>query len=329
MQTPSPSDPDLDGCCRRCDSPLEPGDLRCAICGAAAPGSASADRPESATTLLRCQGCGAAITYDPDLRAPACSFCGDVLEIQTIVDPVEQTELYLPMTVTLDQARASLTRWLGTRGWFTPSDLRNASQLTEIKPLWWVAWIFDAEALVSWAADSNAGARRAAWAPHAGQNQIRFDEILVSGSRGLTTAEAAAIMPGMKLATATDTPRGGGDHPVLERFDIPRSQARQQVTGVIESSAAERMQQKFIPGTRFRNVHVSVVVRRLITKRYSLPAYVLAYRYHNRLYRVVICGQDTRYMIGTSPFSYTKLFGVVAGAGLALMVLILVLSLVS
>ena len=324
-----PLEPIHERCCSRCDSPLESGDLRCAICGAAAPRADDTVRAEVATTMLRCRGCGAAITYDLDLQAPACSFCGDVLEVQTITDPVEQTELYLPMTVTMDQARATLRSWLGTRGWFTPSDLMAASQLTEIKPLWWVAWIFDAEAFVSWTGDSNAGAGRSAWAPHAGQNNIRFESILVSGSRGLSDAEAAAITPGMQIASGADTPHGGGDHPLLERFDIPRSQARQQVAGVIHSSAAQQIQQHYIPGTRFRNVHVSIVLRRLITRRYSLPAYVLAYRYRNQLYRVVICGQDTQYVIGTSPFSYAKLFLVIVGVALAVLILMGLMSLSS
>ncbi len=315
--------------CSRCDSPLETGDLRCAICGAAAPREVVQDRAEVETTLLRCKGCGAAISYDPDLRAPACSFCGDVLEIQTIIDPIEQTELYLPMTVTREQASAALRNWLGTRGWFTPSDLSAASQLTEIKPLWWVAWIFDAEAFVSWSADSNAGAGRSAWAPHAGQQQIRFANILVSGSRGLAAAETDAVTPGMKLVDGTVTPHGDGEHPLLERFDIPRSQARQQVAAAIESSAAQRMQEESIPGTRFRNVHVSIVPRRLVTRRYSLPAYVLAYRYRGRLYRVVICGQDTRYIIGSSPFSYVKLSAVVTGAVFAVLILIFALSILN
>lgn len=320
----------VDRHCSRCDSPLETGDLRCPICGAAAPRHTAADdRAELATTLLRCHGCGAAITYDPDLRAPACSFCGDVLEVQTITDPVEQTQLYLPMTVTRDQARATLKSWLGTRGWFTPSDLSAASQLTEIKPLWWVAWIFDAEAHVSWSADSNANSGRSAWAPHAGQNPMRFDNILVSGSRGLTAAETNAITPGMQLTTAADAPHGGGEHPLLERFDIPRSQARQQVGSVIESSAAQQIQQNYIPGTRFRNVHVSIVLRRLITKRYSLPAYVLAYRYRNQLHRVVICGQNTQYIIGTSPFSYAKLFVVIVAIGAAFVFMLLIMAMLN
>lgn len=309
--------------CDRCHSPIEPGDLRCPICARPTPPTHQVGKVESKVTLLRCTGCGAAMTYDADLRSPACSFCGEALEVQTIIDPMEQTEVYLPMTVTIQQAQSVLRDWLDSRGWFRPSDLSSASILTEIKPLWWVAWIFDAEATVSWTADSDAGAGRSAWAPHAGQDTIRFDRILVSGSRGLTNAEVDAIAPGMNLGTGTDSPRGGGDHPTLERFDVPRSLARQQVSTAIQRTAAVKVQREHIPGTRFRNVHVSIVVRRLITRRYSLPAYVLAYRYRDRGYRVVICGQDARYIVGSSPFSNAKLFALIGGIVLVVVILLL------
>ncbi|MCM2373827.1 hypothetical protein [Aporhodopirellula aestuarii] len=312
--------------CERCESPLEAGDLRCAICGAAAPQSVSTKQTKIAVNVLRCTGCGAAITYDPNRQAPSCSFCGEVMQVETIVDPMEQTEFYLPMTVSIEEARAALKGWLDTRGWFRPSDLSAASQLTEIKPLWWVAWIFDADALVSWTADSNAGSGRSSWAPHAGQTELRFDNMLVSGSRGLTDKEAYAITPGMQLGSGKTYVEGGGDQPTLERFDVPRSQARQQVLAAIEATAADRIQQHHIPGTRFRKVRVSLVLRRLITQRYSLPAYVLAYRYRNELYRVVICGQNASYIVGSSPFSYAKLFALIGGTLLLGLFLLIVMA---
>ncbi|TWT91850.1 hypothetical protein [Neorhodopirellula pilleata] len=315
--------------CPRCDSPLEAGDLRCSICGQAAPDLKNSTSSHVSVKLLRCQGCGAAITYDPDLQAPACSFCGDVLEVETNDDPMEQTQWYLPMTVSANEARAALKTWLGTRGWFQPSDLSSASKLTEIKPLWWVAWVCDAEALVSWTADSNAGAGRSAWAPHSGQTPIRFASLLVSGSRGLTQKESDAITPGFKLETAMTSPSGGGEHPTLERFDVSRSQARQQIASAINSTAAARVEHEFVPGTRFRHVHVSIVLRQLITQRYAFPAYVLAYRYRNELYRVVICGQDARYIIGSSPFSYAKLFLVIGGVTMILLLGLLLMSSIS
>ncbi|MCA9135894.1 MAG: hypothetical protein KDB00_04025 [Planctomycetales bacterium] len=296
--------------CSRCESPLEPGDLRCAICGQAAPYDQQADRKNVAVKILRCNGCGAAIAYDPKLQAPSCSFCGDVVTVESVEDPMEQTDHYLPFTVTADEARAALRGWLGSRGWFRPSDLSSRAQLTQLKPLWWVAWVFDADAFVSWTADSNHGAGRSAWAPQSGQNNLQFDDILVSASRGLTAREVAAIGPGMNLATKLDRPSGAEERATIEQFDVQRSQARQHVAAAINTIAAQQVQNQFIPGTRFRKVNVAIVLQRLVTRRFSLPAYVLAYRYKNDLYRVVICGQNKRLIIGNSPKSLIKMLAV-------------------
>lgn len=312
--------------CIRCESPLESGDLRCAICGQAALNDQAVARKKLAIQILRCTGCGAAITYDPKHQAPSCSFCGDVVKVESIDDPMEQTEHYLPFTVTADEARAALRGWLDSRGWFRPSDLSASAQLTQLKPLWWVAWVFDAEAFVSWAADSNEGSGRSDWAPHSGQNNIQFDDILVSASRGLSLNEAAAISRGMNLATKRQTPEGADRDATLERFDVQRSQARQEVSAAIHRIAAQRAQQHFIPGTRFRKVKVAIVLRRLVTRRMSLPAYVLAYRYKDRLYRVVICGQDIRLMVGTSPKSLIKMIAVGLVVAAIALVFLLILA---
>ena len=312
--------------CSRCESPLEKGDLRCAICGQAAPIEDATDQKQMVVKILRCTGCGAAIAYDPKNQAPSCSFCGDVVKVESIEDPMEQTDHYLPFTVTEDEARHALRQWLGSRGWFRPSDLSSSAQLTKLKPLWWVAWVFDADAFVSWSADSNEGSGRSAWAPHSGQNNVHFDDILVSASRGLSANEVAAISPGMNLASKRERPEGADERAMIEQFDVQRSQARQQVSSAIYQMAAERAKQHFIPGTRFRKVNVALVLRRLVTRRISLPAYVLAYRYKDRLFRVVICGQDKRLVIGTSPKSLVKMIGVALAVAAILLVLLLIMA---
>jgi hypothetical protein len=246
-----------------------------------------------------------------------------VVEIETIKDPTEQTDGFLPFTLNAEDARHALQNWLASLGWFRPSDLRTSARLEQLKPLWWVAWVFDADSWVSWTADSNAGSHRSAWAPHAGQNRVLFDDILVSASRGLSDAEVNAITPGMNLRTVGSEPEGA-DNATVEQFDLRRSQARQQINSAIQGLAAQRVEQLHIPGNRFRNINVSVVVRKLITRRLSFPAYVMAYRYHNELYRVVICGQDGRLVVGRAPWSIAKFILVVA-AGIFAAVLILVI----
>ena len=297
--------------CSRCRTPLEDGDIRCSICGQAAP-QHSHDRQKTEIQILRCTGCGAAIAYDPKRQAPSCSFCDSVVKLETIKDPMEQTSGYLPFTVTPDQAHAALKHWLGSLGWFRPSDLRSSSTLQELRPLWWVAWVFDADSLISWAADSNADRRRSSWSPHAGQTHVNFRNILASASRGLSLSEVQAISHGLDLRSVRPDPEGA-EHGTLEQFDVQRSQARRQVVDALRNMATQHVQQHSIPGTQFRNIKVSAVVQGLITRRLSLPAYVLAYRYKQQLYRVVICGQDSRLMIGSAPYSTAKIVLTIAG----------------
>ncbi|KAA5539428.1 hypothetical protein FYK55_24135 [Roseiconus nitratireducens] len=298
--------------CDRCRTPLESGDLRCSICGQAAPADIQ-PAAETKITILRCQGCGAAITYDPDQQLPTCSFCKSTVAIETIVDPMEQTSGYLPFTVTPDQAGQALRRWLGTLGWFRPSDLRSSAQLQELRPLWWVAWVFDADCHISWTADSDAGAGRSSWAPHAGQTSVQFRNVLASASRGLSVDEAAVVSRGLDLSVVDDSPTGA-QNATIERFDVPRSEARRQVKWSLTSMAERQVQNHECPGSQFRNVRVSVVVQGLKTRRLSLPAYVLAYRYKDSTHRVVICGQNTQHLVGSAPYSYAKMVLVVLAA---------------
>ena len=146
--------------CRRCHSPIEAGDLRCAVCSLPTPALAHASAATK-VELLRCEGCGAAVSYDIKAQAPKCSFCDSVMHVETPEDPLEEASGSLPFAIDDDAAREGLRRWLGTLGFFRPGDLQSSATINELKPLWWVGWVFDAQVLVSWAADSEDGSRRA------------------------------------------------------------------------------------------------------------------------------------------------------------------------
>jgi hypothetical protein len=68
------------------------------------------------------------------------------------------------------------------------------------------------------------------------------------------------------------------------------------------------------------------LLQRLETRRLSFPAWVLAYRYRERLYRVVISGQDAAVIQGQTPISYGRIAGVVLLGLLACLVLVLVVA---
>jgi hypothetical protein len=304
--------------CQRCESPLEADDLRCAVCGLPTP-VVLAPVLEDVAQIMRCNGCGAAVSYSAEARAPRCDFCGSVMEVETPQDPVEEASHFVNFRVADADARAALQRWLGTLGFFRPPDLQTQSTVDALKPLWWVGWMFDASVVMSWAADSDAGAGRSAWAPHSGQGKLELRRVVVPASRGLTESECAGLTPHYNVDDVADAPTGHVAATV-EQFAVQRSAARRLISSALESVAAGHARPQ-IPGSNFRNLHVSVLPTRLTSSHYAFPAWVLAYRYKGEVYRAIVHGQDPRHVIGTAPYSWTRIF-LVAGGALLLIVIV-------
>jgi hypothetical protein len=309
--------------CERCHAALEQGDLRCAICATAVPHLEAQANTQIEVELLRCDGCGAAVRYDVKAQAPRCSFCDSVMHVEKVEDPMEQTNWWGEFQVEPQAAGQALSQWLSSLGFFRPSDLTSRASIEGLKPLWWVAWVFDATAMVSWTADSDAGSQRSAWAPHAGQIELTFERIVVPASRGLSDKETEALIPGYALDQGT-TQEPQRQDAIVEQFDVQRSEARGRILDAAEAVAASRVQAGAIPGSRFRNVHVELVLRGLQTRRCAFPAYVLAYRYRNKLYRAVINGQSDTFMTGNAPYSLWKITATIV-AGIAVVAAVIAL----
>ena len=299
--------------CVRCESAIAADDLRCPICNLTCPTSHGDDRPETAVEILRCSGCGAAMTYEVRKRTAACAFCGSVLELEHPADPLEEARILLPFTVDRDQARVAFRGWLGSLGWFRPGDLTSDARLETIQPLRWVGWVFDARAAVSWAADTDHDTRRAAWAPHAGRADLDYDDVVVPATRGLTREEVTHLVKSYVLDPAAATTDLIAEATV-ERFDVPRSNARARLIEEVERLARRRLEKRHLPGRRVRNLKTATVLRGLEARRYAFPAWVLAYRYKKRLFRTVLSGQDASCLMGEAPYSAARFAAVVMAA---------------
>jgi len=311
-----------EGACVRCASPLEDGDLRCAVCALPIEAAPAAVAARVRSAVLRCTECGAAIAYDANHQAPACAFCRAVMAIEQPSDPIEEARLRVPFAVDRELASAALRTWLGKRGWFAPKTLRDEAVLESVVPLGWAAWVVNAKAQIAWAADSDDGARRAAWAPHAGELHVELGNLVVPASRGLAAGECAPLVPYYDLATAVAASTPDPICESVEAFDAQRSAARAQVQRAIEAVAKTRVE-RVIPGRRYRNVHVACLLERQTTERIALPAWVLAYRYRGSPYRAIVHGQRPEIVFGTSPLDWRKLTWLILG------VLVLALALIA
>ena len=315
--------------CHRCQSPIERGDLRCAICGLPTPATPQDHlaTDEVVAAILRCNGCGAAVAYDAKVGAPKCGFCGSVMEVETPEDPIEEAQTFLVFRVDAEQAKAALQQWMGTLGWFRPRDLSSKSTVDSLQPLWWAGWVFDADVVVSWAADSDAGSGRSAWAPHSGRMSLSLERVVVSASRGLQESEVAQLVPGYNLADAGPEPH---EHPgaTVEQFAVQRSAARQTIAAALGNHAALHATAQ-VPGSSKRNLHCAVLPERMVTHRLAFPAYVLAYRYDDKLYRAIVHGQNPGLVIGKAPMAWGRIAAIIAAALVAVAVIALVISALS
>ena len=311
--------PAIEARCQRCQSRLEAEDLRCPVCALPTPRPPRAVDRERAR-VIRCNSCGAAVAYSVEAQAPKCAFCASEMHIETQEDPIDQANHFVPFRVGTDEAHEALRTFLGKGGFFRPKDLASRAALDSLKPLWWPGWKFDAEVEAAWTADTDAGARRSDWAPHSGALRLVLHTILVSASRGLTQAETQKLAPSYELTQATPQPEGPPGAQV-ELFDVTRSGARRQILSAVEQTARERIARADLPGRRHRNLRVAVALSGLGTEHYGLPAYVLAYRYGKKLYRVVVHGQDPNCVLGEKPVSWAKV-AVTALVALAVLVLV-------
>ncbi len=293
--------------CTRCGSAIEPGDFRCPVCYLAIPENSSQTDGIIRVRVLRCASCGAAMQYRVTVRAPQCAFCGGTLKLEEQIDRAEQTQRHLPFTVDRARAVASYRQWISRQGFFRPFKLASTARLESLKPLWWVGWVVDADALVTWTADTNAGAELSSWAPHSGELQDQFRQLVIPATRGLSFEECADLIRSYVLK-GPSVPAAEADGDVLdERFDIPRSAARTRITRAIQFLAEARVLSRQLSRVPIRNFHSAVLLRRVLTQRVAFPAYVLAYRHRRQLYRTVISGQDANCVLGQAPRSYAKL----------------------
>ncbi len=316
--------------CTRCTTPVEDGDLRCAICALPVPTPAKAREETVRSQILRCTECNAAVAFSAAVQAPHCAFCGATMKVEQPVDPVETAQLRIPFAVDRSTAEASLRRWLGKRGWFAPKTLHREAVLDSLVPLCWAGWIVNARAAVTWAADSDYGSQSSAWAPHAGQVELSFDSLCIPASRGLDHEECRALIPFYDLtrAVAAEASITGETPAIVESFDAQRSAARAVVQRAIEATAKTRVEPS-IPGRRFRNVHVSCLLEGQTTDRLALPAWVMAYRYRGSPYRAIVHGQRAEVVFGNSPIDLRKVFALIGGGLLVAAAIALIIILMS
>ena len=285
-----------------------------------------ADRPEGVETLaVSCGACGAGFTLQPNVTADRCPFCdAPIVASEAAVRRQIEPWALLPFAIPKKDAGAAQKQWLHGR-WFAPSDLVRRANRDAIDGVYLPFWTYDCQTESFYVGQRGhyyyedeeyettengqqvtrtRRVQKTRWSPASGVVWVPFDDVVVPGSERLPTALIAKLEP--------------WDLDRLERYDeryLSGFQAECYQIGLEDGfEHAKRFMDPAIRNACARDIGGDTQVVHTVKTRYDritfkhilLPVWISAYRYRDRVYRVMINAR-TGEVVGERPWSAVKI----------------------
>lgn len=270
---------------------------------------------------LSCPNCGATIELHNGEHATECPFCATPVVTDTGTRRLIKPQGVLPFQLTEDQARAALSKWLGSL-WFAPNGLtRYARKGRRMSGIYAPFWTFDAATRTRYTGQRGDAyyesrtvqtdkgprtqqVRRIRWTPVAGQVARDFDDVVIYAARSLPPGYVQALQPwdlsalepyrrdylaGFSAEGYTVELHEGHHAAQAEMIRVIQTDIRRDIGGDEQQIAS--MDPRFSDET-FKHI--------------LLPVWTAAYRFRGRSYRFVVNAQTGRVQ-GDRPWSAWKI----------------------
>ncbi|KAA0209823.1 zinc ribbon domain-containing protein [bacterium] len=281
--------------------------------------------PPAGVHQIKCQECGAEIVIPSGEQTARCDYCGSRKTVDVPM-PAEvlRPESILPFRFDAASAEERFRHWL--KGlWFRPNALKSRNTVEELNGIYAPYWTFDSHTSAFWTAqrgdyyyvteyytDSQGKrrsrqSRRTRWTWVSGSRRDHFDDWLVCASGQLRERLAALVhaiepFPTRELVPYEDKFLAGFR---AERYSVDLSQGWDLARNGIYQELTSRCAGD-IGGDTYRALSVRASYFGQSFKLALLPLFVLAYRYNNKVYNVLINGA-TGEVQGQAPLSWVKI----------------------
>jgi len=352
--------------CRGCGGPLvyKPGttSLSCAHCGGqqeipapqteivetdfvATMRTFDKDAPLIERLQVNCKSCGAHVEFPDNVTSARCPFCGTPQVAERASTKQIRPTAILPFGIDRDASRSKYAKWLSGL-WWAPNDLTKMAVLDgALQGVYIPFYTFDAVASTRYTGQRGEDywdteyytvvvngksqrrsrqVRKTRWYPARGHVMSHFDDVLVI---------ATSSLPSNRLA-------------VLEPWDLKNltAYADEYVSGFSSETYALSLVDGYrVAQTLFQptiDMHIRHDIggdRQMISSKEStydavtfkhilLPVWVAAYRYHGKVYQILINAR-TGELIGERPYSWVKITLAIVGGLVALAVVIILIRL--
>ena len=258
------------------------------------------------TQSLKCQTCGATVSFAGTSISQTCDFCGSqhVLQ-QDSHRRVIRPQSLVPFGVDEAKAKESFKGWLAGL-WFRPSDLKHKAAVGAVAGVYIPYWTFDARVHSEWRAEAGhyyyeqetyvqngekktRQVRKTRWESAWGRRQDAHDDVLVVASQGLprkiaqrfSTFDTSRLMP-------YDPRYLAGWR--AEEYAVELGEAWTEAQQTIEQEQYARCGRD-VPGDTHRGLQVQNQYSAETFKHVLLPLWIASYRYGDKPYRFLVNGQ--------------------------------------
>jgi hypothetical protein len=277
---------------------------------------------------FRCSKCSAEVSSEHSQRSFTCPFCDSTHVVEFALDASgkQRPEYILGFAITPEQAQQIFRQWLAENGLFHPGDLARQAITDRIRGIYLPFWSFAMQTDSEWSAqigeywyrtesytttDLNGKlvqetrtVTETEWWPLAGKYHCYHSGYLVSGSRGLSQADAQLIQPfQLSALRCFETFYLAGW--LCEEYSVQRDEA--QKICMAEFFRREQIGiQQFMPGDTNAGLQIRSTFERITSDLCLLPVYIFCYRYQGKIFRFLLNGQTGK-MAGIKPYSIPRI----------------------
>jgi DNA-directed RNA polymerase subunit RPC12/RpoP len=278
---------------------------------------------------VRCLSCAAVVRFIGTLTSQTCAYCGSPLQLDKVHDAAERVPVdgVLAFAVQRAQAHTNLRTWVSSR-WFAPNAFKKQGVDGKFNGVYTPFWTYDSLTFTRYVGQrgehywvtvgsgkNRRRVRRTRWYPASDKFQRFFDDVLVVAARGLPKKRLDALEP-WPLARCVPFARPLLAGFLARTYDVELGEGFAEARGRIDEAIAAEVRQR-IGGDEQRIHNIDTRYDALTYKHLLLPVWMLAYRFREKAYQVVV-NAATGEVQGDRPYSWVKItLAVLAGLAVA------------
>ena len=268
---------------------------------------------------MSCRGCGASVAFSGQLSTSECAFCGAAVHREDAHQSPERLKVdaVLPFQVTQVAAAAALKDWVAGR-WFAPGEFKRRGVNGRFNGVFVPYWTYDAMTFCRFSGKrgdvyyetvgsgkERRTVARTRWSRVSGAFDRFFDDVAIVATQSFDRELLDQLEPWpIETALPFDSALVAGKQAMTYDVDLRQGfdEAQRRIHGELEREVRRR-----IGGDKQQIDALDVKYSALTYKHTLFPVWMLAYRYQEKSYQVMV-NAVTCEVQGERPWSAWKIF---------------------